>query len=156
MNESLDKKIKCPHCGHLNDMTPSASPSIALCDVDDGGCDRRFIYTLRSHVIWSSKTGLSVDDFDPQVLAERNCAAMAAAWREKWPGHCKACHGWGGKSFTERHGFKGGGGEQMFDECQAIEDARVCHRCGCLGLDVAGEGPCSACGWNYDDGEPTL
>jgi hypothetical protein len=83
-------------------------------------------------------------------------AAAAAAWRLRWPGHCRACSGWGGTTYQESHGFAGGGSETMFDECGAHADLRVCHRCGCLGLSVDGSGPCSACGWNYDDGEPSL
>lgn len=42
----------------------------------------------------------------------------------------------------------------MFDPCEATERIETCHRCGLDGLAEDGEGPCTHCGWNYDDGEP--
>lgn len=87
--------------------------------------------------------------------AARECAEQAAAWRVKWPHHCKACDGWGGSSFTQSHGP--GPGEQMFDVCEALPNMMTCHRCGKDGLsDTDGEGPCSHCGWDYDDGAPSF
>jgi hypothetical protein len=80
--------------------------------------------------------------------------ADAAAFAARWPAYCKACGGWGATSYEERHGFKGGGSETITDPCEAHADPRICHRCGCVGLTDDGEGPCSACGWNYDDGMP--
>jgi hypothetical protein len=78
--------------------------------------------------------------------------AFNAAFARRWPAYCRACGGWGASSYEERHGFAGGGSETITDPCDAIADPRVCHRCGCLGLNADGEGPCSACGWNYDEG----
>lgn len=85
----------------------------------------------------------------------RAVEVAAAEWRAKWPNHCKACRGWGGSSYEESHGFKGGGTETIMDPCGAHEDLTICHRCGANGLNEHGEGPCTACGWNCDDGEPT-
>lgn len=82
--------------------------------------------------------------------------AAAEAWRAKWPAHCTRCRGWGGFGFTEMHGFTHGAGEQMFDLCDALPDVHTCHRCGAAGLNEEGEGPCTACGWNCDDGVPEL
>lgn len=75
-------------------------------------------------------------------------------WKEKWPNHCKACGGWGQSSvYWDNHGVPGSG-EPCCDTCEAIEDYTICHRCGEHGLSEDGEGPCSKCGWNYDDGLP--
>lgn len=83
--------------------------------------------------------------------AARECAEQAAAWRLKWPKHCKACDGWGGSTFTQSHGP--GPGEQMFDVCEAGAP-EMCHRCGEAGLTEDSEGPCTHCGWDFDDGAP--
>jgi len=80
----------------------------------------------------------------------------AAEWRSRWPHHCKHCHGWGGSWYEESHGFKGGGFETIFEPCDALTHPTTCHRCGFAGLDADGNGPCALCGWNCDDGEPTL
>lgn len=86
------------------------------------------------------------------IEAQAKSDADNQEFTRRWPAFCRKCGGWGGSSYQESHGFKGGGSETIFDLCGAIEDVRVCHRCGCLGLNEEGEGPCSACGWNFDDG----
>lgn len=104
------------------------------------------------------RMGSGLYDADEHDMAEAaaHVAELAKAWRERWPGHCKACSGWGGSTYTEMHGFNHGNGEQMMDPCDALPDVHTCHRCGASGLNDEGEGPCTACGWNYDDGEPEL
>jgi len=98
-----------------------------------------------------------IDAYERELAAEKEHAEAvnkaAAEWDQKWPDHCKSCNGWGGSVFYENHGLPGVG-EAMFDECGAIEDLTICHRCGKHGLNEDGEGPCSECGWNYDDGKP--
>jgi len=90
------------------------------------------------------------DDYWPDELG--SCAA--SDWRTRWPKHCAACGGWGGTSYQESHGFRGGGSETIFEPCGAIDNLHTCHRCGHPGLTEDGEGPCTACGWDYDDGVP--
>lgn len=75
-------------------------------------------------------------------------------WAAKWPRYCTKCGGWGGHSYYEMHGFRGGGGELILEPCDAHDDCRTCCRCGEPGLSECGEGPCSLCGWNFDDGIP--
>lgn len=98
------------------------------------------------------------DDCGLDLVEERRRAeqveAAAQAWRRAWSRHCAACGGWGGSSFTEMHGFRGGSGEQMFDPCGAFPNAATCHRCGQDGLGEDGDGPCKHCGWDYDDEMP--
>lgn len=91
-----------------------------------------------------------------QAEQARVALAKVAAdtWRRAWPLHCRACGGWGGHGFTERHGFAYGSGEPMFDPCEAQADPATCHRCGGQGLTQDSEGPCTLCGWDYDDGAP--
>lgn len=106
-------------------------------------------------------TGYTAEDwakiFPPEEDLEREsheqAVAAGASWRDKWPNHCKQCHGWGGFSFYQSHGP--GPSEQMFDTCDAYDNFHRCHRCGELGLTADGDGPCSHCGWNYDDGDPS-
>lgn len=79
---------------------------------------------------------------------------QADAWAARWPHHCPQCQGWGGSSYTEMHGFNYGSGETLFDPCDHLP-IEVCHRCGQAGMtEDDGAGPCSYCGWNYDDGMP--
>ena len=78
----------------------------------------------------------------------------SAAWKKKWPHHCSSCVGWG--YFNVRNVVPYGMGtatETLGEMCDAI-DINICHRCGMDGLNEDGEGPCSHCGWNYDDGVP--
>jgi len=96
------------------------------------------------------------DEFEQnwaQYAAQRT--EEAKQWRAKWPNHCKHCVGWGGSAYSENHGIPGPG-ETIFDPCGAIEDPTICHRCGEKGLTEDSEGPCTKCGWNFDDGEPQL
>lgn len=80
----------------------------------------------------------------------------AELWIKRWPHYCTQCNGWGGSSYEESHGFRGGGTETIFEPCDA-EPISKCHRCGAPGgLDEEGDGPCCACGWNYDDGVPEV
>jgi hypothetical protein len=75
-------------------------------------------------------------------------------WKVKWPHHCEACGGWGqSATYYDNHGVPGPG-EPCSDPCEAIDDLRICHRCSAPGLSEDGEGPCSECGWNFDDGVP--
>jgi hypothetical protein len=73
----------------------------------------------------------------------------ADAWKAKWPNHCTGCKGWGGATVSTYPDSP-----DDFDVCDALPDAHTCHRCGALGLDDDGNGPCAGCGWNYDDGMP--
>lgn len=78
-------------------------------------------------------------------------ALPIARWlyRRRWPGVCDECEGTGGIET---------GGTQLdppeFIWC-AEDDPERCHRCGAKGLDDEAQGPCSECGWNYDDACPT-
>jgi len=72
-------------------------------------------------------------------------------WTRRWPHYCPGCAGWGGSSFQESHGMPYGS-ETVYDPCWYTDNPAICHRCGELGLDECGGGPCSVCGWNYDDG----
>lgn len=73
-----------------------------------------------------------------------------------WPNACKACGGWG------LHSWRGPHGEQLSDPCTGESFGKgctadlYCARCGESGLGSEGEGPCIFCGWNYDDGMPSL
>jgi len=81
---------------------------------------------------------------DANVVAQE----AAKSWRDLWPNHCKHCGGWGGAIYPDTRHEPGG-----FDICEALP-AEKCHRCGQDGLNEDSEGPCTVCGWNYDDGEP--
>ena len=78
-------------------------------------------------------------------------AAISSVWNTKWKHHCTGCGGWGGWTFFQRHAPELPE-ERLFDPCEALP-ANTCHRCGQDGLTGDGEGPCSRCGWNYDDGD---
>jgi hypothetical protein len=98
------------------------------------------------------------DDFartEEEILARQREAN--AAWVAAWPNHCPHCSGWGHRAASQNHVYGSTTATESFTEpCQAIEDARTCHRCAAPGLDENGEGPCTACRWNYDDGLPGM
>jgi hypothetical protein len=70
----------------------------------------------------------------------------------KWPDYCTTCGGWGQLCTTEMHGFTHGPGEQVCEPCEGMEPGQ-CHRCAAKdALSPDGDGPCTECGWNFDDG----
>lgn len=91
---------------------------------------------------------------DPLFDLAVELKAQQAAWRARWPNHCKACRGWGLTSFSQRHAV--GYTEEVAEPCDHQVDLQACHRCGQPGLDLNSEGPCRFCGWNFDDGTPML
>lgn len=81
------------------------------------------------------------NEYNRQVNADR------AAFEEKWPDYCRACGGWGKWSRPQTRWEPADGGP-----CESLPDG-TCHRCNFeAGLTPDGDGPCSHCGWNYDDG----
>ncbi len=80
------------------------------------------------------------------------------AWTERWPNHCDHCRGVG--AFYDPGHFYQPPSE---DPCSSCTEVGLCARCGEPGLTdeergdtSTGEGPCKACGWNYDDEQPRL
>lgn len=91
---------------------------------------------------------------DESIETEKN-RRRSEEWRSLWPHHCKTCHGWGGAiSYQSQPYGAGPAQESIFDPCDAPPRIETCHRCGQDGLSSDGDGPCSFCGWNYDDGDP--
>lgn len=85
---------------------------------------------------------------------------LLAEWTERWPKHCKNCAGWGGFSSSFDPSPAGvslsSGTMEDAEPCPECTEKGVCARCGAKGLNPeTGEGPCSLCGWDYDDGEPS-
>jgi hypothetical protein len=82
-----------------------------------------------------------------------------AAWKARWPNHCKACGGWGVfRRVSHKPGEIAGheSGEITLRLCDALPSG-TCHRCGASdGINVADElsRGCRYCGWDYDDGVP--
>jgi len=74
-------------------------------------------------------------------------------WKQRWPKYCKNCKGYG--QFYQASDFYDPGGIDPCEMCTAHEgDGPHCARCGENGLEEDGSGPCTSCGWNYDDGIP--
>ena len=80
-----------------------------------------------------------------------------AAWQTAWPSHCRKCEGAGAVHHSGYFDHKAGVGEPPSSEpCEGCTSEGKCARCGQTGLDQdSSEGPCSVCGWNYDDAMPT-
>ena len=77
-----------------------------------------------------------------------------AAWKARWPNHCKACGGWG--VFQRADHEPNESGEITLKLCDALPPG-TCHRCGAPdGIDAADglSRGCRYCGWDYDDGVP--
>ena len=62
--------------------------------------------------------------------AMADAAELASAkWRTKWPGHCRACSGWGGVAFAATYHQPAD-----YEPCEAL-GPEFCHRCGYEGFD---------------------
>jgi hypothetical protein len=69
-------------------------------------------------------------------------------WLERWPKFCGDCNGAGAfHDWGDRY-------TPPSDEPCECTMAGRCARCGAQGLTEDGDGPCTACGWNYDDSVP--
>lgn len=86
------------------------------------------------------------------IAAEEKVNMSRIEWMLQWPQHCRECEGHGGFTFVERHGFNHGPGEVMSDVCETCVVNSICARCGLKTLNEDGDGPCTNCGWNYNDG----
>lgn len=99
---------------------------------------------------------------DAERAAREDNLRDSLAWQTKWPNHCKACRGWGGRIV---HNYPHSPDD--FEPCEAL-DARsylydddptnhisysICHRCDMPGKPYEG-GICEFCRHNDDDGDP--
>jgi hypothetical protein len=82
--------------------------------------------------------------------------AARERWKAAWPDYCSVCEGRGGTHYAGYFDYKAGAGEPpSFDPCEACVCQGRCARCqSALSDQETGEGPCTACGWNYDDELP--
>jgi hypothetical protein len=92
----------------------------------------------------------------PNFHTQECCAAIRrveteqTAWNARWPGACRTCDGFG--VFGSPASWEEPGGSDPCDDCTG---QGYCARCGKPGLTPdTGAGPCSVCGWNYDDARP--
>lgn len=89
---------------------------------------------------------------------EAEARRATIAWCERWPNHCPTCTGAGVVGWYENQAPLGSGqvwNEHLEEPCPACTAEGKCARCGKMGLDPeTSEGPCRACGWNYDDACP--
>ena len=99
------------------------------------------------------------DDREDQVYYQAYVDNLNV-WLAKWPNFCRSCGGWGVHHYTMYHDGPRYPGEHMMDPCDCTqsrpEGPQKCPRCAELGLWNDCTGPCSFCGWNYDDGYPEL
>lgn len=97
-----------------------------------------------------SNVEFGIDEAEAAEKAEYEKVQKAAdEWKKKWPMHCTACEGWGGKAYRGSYDEPPG-----FDHCSCTEIGK-CPRCGeADAINEDGEGPCKTCGWDYDDGAP--
>jgi hypothetical protein len=81
--------------------------------------------------------------------------AACEAYNQKWPKHCNACHGQGGKYTTYDPSAAGvhlsPGGEPDVDTCTHCVDQGICPRCGHQHEKVWTEdyNKCQVCGWDW-------
>ncbi len=95
----------------------------------------------------------------------QECDAARAAqetkrnlWALLWPYACPYCEGRGGVHQDGYFDYKAGVGEPpCFEPCEACVCQGRCARCrGTLADQETGEGPCTACNWDFDDELPEL
>jgi hypothetical protein len=117
------------------------------------GDDRRIVRSILGDVPRAAPAPLA---HSPEcVAATERAQAARAAWAEKWPNHCAACEGWGGRTSYYDPSPAGvalsAGSMPDFDTCADCTDQGRCGRCGGA---VTDDAPCPSCGWNCDDGMP--
>lgn len=77
------------------------------------------------------------------------------AWIAEWPNYCRECNGAGEHHWIENGAPHGAGfwSMPMSEFCENCVGVGKCSHCGAPDMidTETGDGPCSACGWNYDD-----
>ena len=86
---------------------------------------------------------------------------LIAEWTAKWPDYCTKCDGRGEFVYSFDPSPAGvslsPGTLEDVEPCGQCTEQGICARCGEAGLNPeTGEGPCSHCGWNYDDCLPHM
>jgi len=87
-------------------------------------------------------------------MEQQEMKAQFDAWVSGWPNHCQNCRGTGELHWYE-NGAPWGAGNwpmPMAEPCDCVINGK-CARCGKPDTidPETGQGPCSNCGWNYDD-----
>ena len=84
-----------------------------------------------------------------------------AAWKARWPNHCKACGGWGvlPRAGADSRRIANDDSRQItLRLCDALPPG-TCHRCGAPdGIDPADKlsRGCRHCGWDFHDRVPVV
>lgn len=128
-------------CDRVLDYTPPIY-------IDRPGLGLEPARTARDLLAEAERALRDYDYATTHVLECRQLASAAAskraAWLTQWPHACERCHG-GGQGIRVA-------GEREVCACVA---ARQCPRCmAAEALDEDRNGPCRACGWNYNDHAP--
>lgn len=90
----------------------------------------------------------------PECLAQAAAAEAArAAWRARWPHHCRACEGRGGagESYDPSPAGLSLGAGWLYDwyPCESCVEAGRCPRCAARTMADDGDcDTCFACGWD--------
>ena len=80
------------------------------------------------------------------LAGDQERSAEIREYLARWPRYCQTCHGWGYVGDPDEFGGD--------DFCSKCSERGICGRCGVQGLGEDYDGPCSACGWDYDSACP--
>jgi hypothetical protein len=45
-------EVKCPYCGQKSTIKHVRKKEVEICDPDEGGCDKYFVYTTQKQFKW--------------------------------------------------------------------------------------------------------
>ena len=95
------------------------------------------------------------------LKAQDDATRAGAEYDRRWPGHCRSCNGWGGRSYRYDPSPSGvalsPGWMEDFEPCPDCAEKGLCPRCMKATMpEDGGEGPCPACGWTPKDGRPWI
>ena len=83
--------VTCPYCGHQQpaavefaDHTTYTRPQVVVCDPDEGGCDRYYVFDVRA--TFAITTGTIGGNFQQPVVAQPEAPAIVGPDWSKAPG----------------------------------------------------------------------
>jgi len=99
-------KLTCPYCGHgqpavidMADFQPYTRPQVVVCDSEEGGCDKWYVFEARA--TFTVTTGTIGGDLQPAEQPEPEAPAIvkpdwnkAPKWANYWAVSGTGCARW--------------------------------------------------------------
>ena len=167
MDEEQRKRLFHQHTSILADALNRAYLAAGMAVATMSENEREFhVLSWMGHILPELETQAKALR-DGEVLHTEQCRKEQQTqqdWMARWPTHCRSCHGYG--QVTESYDPSAAGVSLSsgfivnVDPCDDCTMQGLCPRCMQLGLTDEGNGrgpgigygPCTFCGWDYNDG----